>query len=177
MPKKTKRKGIPWGPSNALWRWKHRKSKAKALSTRKASSTPKVIRMTKKKTRRYRPRFKARRHHRDTRMPLSAIVGIGTSVFAPPCPGWASPMEAIKYGSMTDAFQSFVRSWTGISIPVKGGNFDINLMGALNPLDFTEAPAWKAMFWTALTTKIVKKVAKQDPLSKIPVLNKFVKFS
>ncbi len=111
-------------------------------------------------------------------MPLSVGVGLATSAFASPGGGWSSPWTAIQYGSMPDAMQSFVRSWTGIQIPTKEGQtFGIDLARALNPIDFGEAPAWKATLLSSLVMRATKKIAHVDPLSKVPFINKLVKFS
>lgn len=169
----AKRKGIPWGPKNPLWRWKRKK--AKTSNTKKATTSSNLVTVMPKK-RRYK---KYRKRRRDSRMPLSAIVGLGVSVVAPAAPGWEPALSAIKRGAWDFALQSFVRSWTGIAIGGIGGQSEtsFDLAATLNPLNFNEAPAWKSMFWTGLSAKLVKRFTKQDPISKIPVINKFIKFS
>jgi hypothetical protein len=52
-----------------------------------------------------------------------------------------------------------------------------NAMAALNPFDMSEAPAWKSMLWSHLAMVVVKKLTHTDPLTKIPMLGKYVKFS
>lgn len=51
-----------------------------------------------------------------------------------------------------------------------------NLFDTLNPFSM-EAPALKATIWTAVGTKIAKYFIKGDPFSRVPILNKFVKFA
>lgn len=121
-----------------------------------------------------------RRHRRDKRMPLSVGVGLLTSVFASPAPGYSSAYQAIQYGSVMDAAESFISAWTGLrGISGKEGMpFQMpNIVSLINPLDMSVAPALKATLISAMTMKLTKKFMKVDPLEKIPIVNKFVKFS
>jgi len=135
--------------------------------------------MAKKKSKRRFFRQWKRSHRRDRRIPLSVIAGLGTSILAPPAPGWTSALENIKCNRMDMAFQSFVRAWTGLAIGGIGGQGEtyFNVMDTLNPLTMNEAPAWKTMFWTALSARLVKKFTHVDPIKKIPVVGSYVKFS
>lgn len=112
-------------------------------------------------------------------MPLSAITGIATSILASPEPGWSSVMKAIQDGWFEGAAQSFIASWTGVKLGGIGGqtNTEFNMMEALNPFDLTHAPAWKTMMWTHLGTMVTKKIAKQDPFKRLPLIGKWISFS
>ena len=172
----AKRKGITWGPKNPLWRWQH---KAKPLNTRTANRSSKVRTMPKKKARRRFFRRWRRSHRRDNRFPLSAGIGLATSIIAPAglSPG-LSVLDYIKAGNLDYALEGFVHTWTGIDIPMKGGGSpNIDVIGALNPLDFAHGAAWKTTLWSALTMKLVKKFIHQDPLKRVPIVGKMVKFS
>jgi hypothetical protein len=108
---------------------------------------------------------------------MSVAVGLATSVMSPAAPGWQSTYQAVKSGDLAGAAAGFIRSWTGIYGIDGKEPMGINIMNALNPLDMSDAPAWKATFWTAIIAKVIKSAVHVDPLSKIPVVNKYVKFS
>ena len=143
------------------------------------TSNPKTVKKTMGKKRRYTKKRNTRK--RDKRFPISAGIGLATSVFAPAAPGWSTPYSNVQEGKFDLAIQGFVRAWTGVALGGIGGlvgeSTSFNIVNALNPIDFNDAPAWKAMFWTALLAKIIKKFTKQDPLSKIPMVGQYVKFS
>ena len=120
-------------------------------------------------------RHRPRKH--DKRMPLSVGVGLAASIMAPAAPGWASVFDSIKAGNMQGAAAGFIRSWTGIYGIDGNEPIGINIIHALNPFDMSDAPAWKATLWTAIVAKVIKSVVHVDPISKIPVVNKYVKFS
>ena len=69
------RKGIPWGPSNPLWKWQHGKAN-KPASTHRSP----VRHMTKKKSRRYFSRIRRRRGRGDRRIPILPAVGLALGV-------------------------------------------------------------------------------------------------
>jgi len=123
---------------------------------------------------------KARRYgrRRDKRLPLSAGIGLGVSVFAPPWNGWSSVAQNIQAGAYDKAFQSFVCGWTGIRIGGIGGqkNTEIDIGRTLNPMNLTDAPAWKTLLISALIAKGTRRFI-GDPISKIPILGKYVKYA
>jgi hypothetical protein len=88
-------------------------------------------------------------------------------------------MDALQQGHPDMAIQSFIRGWTGFAMGGIGGQTEsaFNLFDTLNPLNMSEAPAWKSMFWSGILMRVVKKVVKTDPMSKIPIVGKWVKFS
>lgn len=86
-------------------------------------------------------------------------------------------MAEIQAGDMPNAVGAFIRSWTGIYGLTGKEPVGVNLMRALNPLDMSDAPAWKATLWTSVMAKVVKKFTHVDPIDKIPVVNRFLKFS
>jgi len=136
--------------------------------------------MKRKKTSRFRRarrwmRYRPRKH--DKRMPLSVGVGLAASIMAPAAPGWASAFDSIRNGDMQGAAAGFIRSWTGIYGIDGKEPIGINVMATLNPFNMAEAPAWKATFWTAIIAKVIKSAVHVDPIGKIPVVNKYVKFS
>jgi len=133
---------------------------------------------TKKYARRAMRKAKRYGRKRDKRFPVSAGIGLGVSILAPPVSGWTTVLDAAKTGQYDKAFQSFVASWTGLRIGGIGGqaNTEIDVMKTLNPFDFSYAPAWKSMLISAIVAKVVKKFA-GDPISKIPFLGKYVKFA
>ena len=141
------------------------------------TSNPKSGKKTMGKKRRYTKKRNTRK--RDKRFPISAGVGLATSVFAPAAPGWSTPYQNITDGHFDMAVQGLIRAWTGVAIGGIGGQPEtsFNAWDALNPFDMNDAPAWKAMFWTGLFAKIIKKFTKQDPISKIPFVGRYVKFS
>lgn len=100
MAKKEKRKGIPWGPKNPLWKWKH---KAKPLNTTKHTTTPKVIKLAKKKTSRRWFGRKRRRGHKDNRISIIGTIG-GIGSFFTAADGKASPgawiIDTMKGGGL-----------------------------------------------------------------------------
>lgn len=110
-------------------------------------------------------------------MPISVGIGLATSVLAPAAPGWRSTLESAKAGDYGGAAAGFIRAWTGIYGIDGKEPVGVNIMSALNPLDMNDAPAWKATFWSAVIAKVVKTATKVDPISKIPVVNKYVKFA
>jgi hypothetical protein len=110
---------------------------------------------------------------------MSVGIGLATSVLASPGAGWGSAINQIQGGQPIEALQSFIRAWTGVRIGGIGGqsNTEIDIFKTLNPFDLSEAPAWKAMLLSALTMKAIKMLTHQDPISKIPFINKYAKFS
>lgn len=135
------------------------------------ATTKKYARRAMRKAKRY-----GRKH--DKRFPISAGIGLGVSILAPPVSGWTSVLQNAKVGAYDKAFQSFVASWTGIRIGGIGGqaNTEIDIMRTLNPLDFGYAPAWKSMLIAGIVAKVTKKFI-GDPISKIPFVGKYVKYA
>jgi hypothetical protein len=119
-----------------------------------------------------------RRKH-DKRFPLSAGIGLATSLFAEPAPGWETPMHAIQRGSPEFAMQSLLRSWTGIALGGIGGQQTtyFNAFDTFNPFNFSEAPALKATLWSALAMQLTKRLFHINPVDKIPIVNKWIKWS
>jgi hypothetical protein len=70
---------------------------------------------------------------------------------------------------------------TGIKVPMQGtgytGKLDFNIMGALNPFDWNEAPALKGLIWGALISTGLRLLGVNRKFTqvtrKIPILNKF----
>lgn len=132
---------------------------------------------TKKYARRAMRKAKRYGRKRDKRLPLSAGIGLGVSVFAPPWSGWSTVAQNLQARAYDKAFQSFVCAWTGIRIGGIGGqqNTEIDIGRTLNPLNLADAPAWKVMLISGLIAKVTKRFI-GDPISKIPFVNKYVKY-
>src|SRR3989304_868420 len=135
--------------------------------------------MPRKKTSKHRSysfRRKSGRRSRDKRMPLSVGIGLATSILAPPIDGWTNVKDAIMSGQFDKALQSFVASWTGVQIGGIGGvtKTTVDVTRLINPLDMSYAPGLKTTLVTAIAFRVARKFI-GDPLSKIPILKKYLK--
>lgn len=165
LPKKYAKMGFKKG-------WKeYKKSLANRKTNKRGTPKRKIVKVKRKVAK------KQKRRKRDKRIPFSVAVGLATSVVAAPAYGWSSPMQAIQDGKPDLAVQSFIRSWTGVALPMGGQEaLHFNIWDVLNPFS-PEAPALKATIMTSIASKVARKLIGVDPFSKIPFLNKYVKFS
>jgi hypothetical protein len=119
-----------------------------------------------------------RRRTKDKRIPLSIGLGLATSVLVPAKQGWASALDAAKSGDFKGAIDGFVANWTGFGPIMKPEYAPTIDFGALiNPFDFSCAPALKTTILSSIMFRLVKKIAHTDPISKVPIVKNYVKFS
>lgn len=125
-------------------------------------------------------RWRYRRRHHDKRIPLSVITGLTAGVFNHTSDGWGSVVECLKDGWFEGAAQSFMRQLTGIRLGGIGGTSghptEINWQAALNPFNLDDGSIWKVGLWTHLIARITR-YAGIDPVSRIPMIGKFLKWS
>jgi len=113
---------------------------------------------------------KKKTKRRTVKIPLEvAVAGIGT-VFTPPCPGWSSPIQYAQEGNWEWTGRSFLRGFLGVD-----ENGGLNVMAALNPIDFNEARYWKMLFWGAVLSKVRKALmGRRNIFAKVPIIGKFI---
>lgn len=170
----SKRVGIPWGPKNPLWRWRHKHLNIKTRQTRDEGTVmARRVRKRLGRVRRSRPWHRFRRTHRDKRIPIiSTIGGIG-SIFA-----------------SRDSAHASLGSWVANTLTGQSPNLmePTNLMNCAadtiaqyTGYDFRNG-SWAiptaslVLVGSSLASQFVGRITKNKTFSNIPIVGKYVKW-
>lgn len=141
------------------------------------SKHKKVGSMAKRRVSR-RSRFSRRvkRRFHKAKIPLEVMIAGGATIVTPATEGWGSPMQHMTDGAMDLVAQDYAKGLANITLPINGQAFHFDIVGLLNPLDVNSARYTKMLFWSAVASKVRKKLVPQlgQMMKKVPYLGRFV---
>lgn len=138
-----------------------------------------VVYMPKKRRYKLRTRMKrrwARSRFSKARIPLEVVIAGGATIVTPATEGWGSPMQHMQDGAMDLVAQDYAKGLANITLPMNGQAFQFDIVGLLNPFDLNSARYTKMLFWSAIASKVRKKMIPQlgQMMQKVPYLGRFV---